>query len=233
LEQQQSILARITANLSIIRENIRNACNVAGRSVDDLRLIAVSKTVLEPQIAAARELGLTDFGENRSSLLVQRQQLFSDCDWHFIGRVQTNKLKQVVGTASLIHSIASKRALLEAARCASKLAITQDILFEVNISGEDSKDGATEFELPELIDLACSLDSLRVLGLMTMAPQGEPGVARRCFARLRRLRDDLRGSYSGAPNIALSELSMGMSEDYLAAVEEGATLLRIGRSIWS
>jgi pyridoxal phosphate enzyme (YggS family) len=232
LEAKQQILARIGANLGEIRNDIALACANSTRSSEQVRLLAVSKTVGLAEIACAHELGIGDFGENRSSLLLERCTAMPEANWHFIGRIQTNKLKDIVGKACLIHSVASVRALLQINKIAAHLGITQRLLIEVNVSMEETKDGISAAELPELLDVAAGLTNTCVCGLMTMAPQNSPDVARATFANLRNLRDHYRDEYLIDSRVNLTELSMGMSEDYLIAIMEGATLVRIGRKIW-
>jgi pyridoxal phosphate enzyme (YggS family) len=195
----------------------------------------VSKTVDMPEIACAQAAGQKDFGENRSLLLRQRQEAVPEARWHFIGSIQTNKVKDFVGRAALVHSVASERALVAIAQRAQALELQQDVLIEVNVSGEGSKDGIA----PDLLHtlLGCALREegagIVVRGLMTMAPQGDARRAREVFRRLRLLRDEYAERYRMAGRVELRELSMGMSEDYLLAIEEGATIVRIGRTIWA
>jgi pyridoxal phosphate enzyme (YggS family) len=208
-------------------------------------LVAVSKTVGEDAIEAAIRLGITDFGENRAAALKTRQQKFAQQRWHFIGRIQTNKLKDYVGKVKLIHSVASEHALSAIDRRATTLALVQPVLIEVNVSGEQSKDGIAPKELAPLLEAAVSMTGVAVRGLMTMAPltaalldSADRGAgrsaddARRCFADLKELRDETAASFTGAHAIELSELSMGMSNDFELAVAEGATIVRIGRRLW-
>jgi pyridoxal phosphate enzyme (YggS family) len=199
-------------------------------------VVAVSKTVGMPEVQRAREAGIRDFGENRSPLFLQKQQAFPGERWHFIGHIQTNKLKDVVGRASLIHSVATRHALEVISRLAIERQARQAVLIEVNVSGEASKDGAASQDLPSLLEAAGQLPGVEVRGLMTMAPvlrSEHDDAARETFASLRRLRDNLAPDYADADTISLNELSMGMSDDFEDAVKEGATLVRIGRRLWS
>jgi pyridoxal phosphate enzyme (YggS family) len=192
----------------------------------------VSKTVGEVEIASAVAAGLADFGENRSSLLKARQGSFPGVDWHFIGRIQTNKVKVLVGAATLVHSVASERALAAINSRALALGCIQPVLIEVNASGEASKDGVSPEQLPTLLEEACQSLAVRVDGLMTIAPIGDADIVRSCFTQLRLARDAMQLSFAGVANLPLAELSMGMSDDFVIAVEEGATMVRIGRGIW-
>jgi pyridoxal phosphate enzyme (YggS family) len=193
----------------------------------------VSKTVGLPEVAVALEAGQLDFGENRSLLFTEKQTAFPQARWHFIGSIQTNKVKHFVGRAALVHSVASEHALAAIARRAQLLNLRQDVLIEVNVSREESKDGIAPSLLPNVLELAQASDGVCVRGLMTMAPQGEPQTARLAFRGLRQLRDESAQKYHAPGSIELYELSMGMSEDYSLAVEEGATIVRIGRTIWT
>lgn len=212
-----------------VRRRIVSACERAGRSPDTVTLVAVAKTFPADRVAAAIDAGATDIGENRAQELKEKAAVLGDrARWHFIGPLQTNKVRQVVGVASLIHSV-DRFGLGDAiARRARALGIVQDALVEVNIAGEASKSGV---ELARAVGLATELDALeglRILGLMTIPPHtGSPDGARLYFTQLARLRDELAGSLPGAV-----ALSMGMSGDYEIAVEEGATLVRVGQAIF-
>jgi pyridoxal phosphate enzyme (YggS family) len=223
----------IAANIEALRASIANACGQTQRSTKDVKLVAVSKTVDLPQIAEAIAAGVQDFGENRTALLKDRQEEFAQVNWHFIGTIQTNKLKDVVGRADLIHSVASQHALEKISNLAFAHGIVQDILIEVNVSGEKSKTGLPASELDSLLEQAAKLANLRVCGLMTMAPRGCAQLARQTFADLRETATLMGTHYNDASNVSLTELSMGMSEDYIEAIQEGATIVRIGRSVWN
>jgi pyridoxal phosphate enzyme (YggS family) len=222
----------IADNYRVIRENIARACQRVGRDPAEVTLVAVSKTVGAPEVERAIAAGIHDFGENRTSLFNEKRTAFPDERWHFIGSIQTNKIKDFVGRAELVHSVASERALIGIATRARLLGITQRLLLEVNVSGEPSKDGIAPEGLPALLESASRLEGIEVRGLMTMAPQGDEGAIRAAFRGLRQLRDRCAAPYGAEKRIHLCELSMGMSEDYPLAIEEGATIVRIGRSVW-
>jgi len=219
-------------NYQRILTEITEACTRVGRDPSLVKLVAVSKTVGHSEVATAISAGIRSFGENRVDQLREKQEAFPNMHWHFVGSIQTNKIKELVGRAELIHSVSSERALIAIAKRAQALDITQKLLIEVNVSGEESKDGIFPGQLDELLDRATELEGIAVRGLMTMAPQGDARAARAAFRGLRELRDSFIASYGGAGRIRLQELSMGMSEDFTLAVEEGATIVRIGRSIW-
>ena len=230
------IATQIEKNHSDIKLAINSAAASVGRDPDEVLLVAVSKMVGTPEIQDAIKAGIHDFAENRSHLLLEKQTALPSERWHFIGHIQTNKLKDVVGRASLIHSVATERALAAISRLALQLGICQSILVEVNISGEDSKDGLSPAEAPGLLQRASATQGVEVRGLMTMAPLAltkEDKTARGIFAVLRELRDNLVPVFAGAENISLNELSMGMSDDFEDAIQEGATIVRIGRRLWS
>ena len=228
----QAAAGRIARNIEEARENIASALEETG-STRDVLLMAVSKTVGLEEVGAAIEAGVHDFGENRTAELKRKQEAYPDENWHFIGRIQTNKLKDVVGRACMIHSVASIHAIDTIDRLAGNLGIVQPILLEVNISGEESKDGFSEGELEPALDHCAGLGNLEVRGLMTMAPLGELDTARRVFGRLHEIEDELKVTYCDIGNVALNELSMGMTQDYVDAVREGSTIVRLGRSIFA
>jgi pyridoxal phosphate enzyme (YggS family) len=177
-----------------------------------------------------RDLGVGLVGENRAEDLVAKQDSYGeDFDWHFIGHLQRRKAKDVVGRVSLIHSVDSVRLIEELAKRAPENGV--DILLQLNVSGEESKYGASEEEVEELLDSAAGSEGrVRVRGFTTIAPFVEDAEeVRYIFVKLRSIRDNLMRVWS--PRFDLSELSMGMSGDYVVAVEEGATIVRIGRTL--
>jgi pyridoxal phosphate enzyme (YggS family) len=224
---------RLAKNYQGILEGIAQACERAGRDRGEVTVVAVSKTVGVTEVAAAIEAGIHDFGENRTVLFNEKRDAFPHERWHFIGSVQTNKVKDFVGRAALVHSVASERALFAIAQRAQGLGVVQRLLLEVNVTGEESKDGVAPDALWGLLERASGLCGIEVRGLMTMAPQGDLRAARAAFRGLRELRDRCATRGGLGENVELDELSMGMSEDYPQAVEEGATIVRIGRSIWA
>ncbi|MDR0499765.1 MAG: YggS family pyridoxal phosphate-dependent enzyme [Coriobacteriales bacterium] len=228
----------ISQNIKIVRQEIDAACKRSGRTINEVRLVAVSKTVGLSEVEAAVRASQKDFGENRTTELQAKASAFPLQSWHFIGRLQSNKLKDIVGVASLIHSVAKERTLKVLADLAGKRGVCQDILIEVNVSGEQSKDGVSAKELLDILMLASELDNIIVRGLMTMAPlelgayKNYDDSARATFSALRELRDSMLPEFAGSSSVCLHELSMGMSDDYAIAVEEGATIVRVGRAIW-
>jgi pyridoxal phosphate enzyme (YggS family) len=227
------MFSNVADNYRVICDNVARACARVGRDSAEITIVAVSKTVGPAEVAHAIEVGIHDFGENRTNLFNEKYATFPEERWHFIGSIQTNKIKDFVGRAALVHSVASERALVGIARRAQVLGIIQPLLLEVNISGEASKDGISPMELPVLLQGALQLEGIKVTGLMTMAPQGDAERARATFRGLRELRERYAVFDTVTGRVQLCELSMGMSEDYSLAVEEGATILRVGRSLWA
>jgi pyridoxal phosphate enzyme (YggS family) len=219
----------LAERLTAVRSRIEAACCRAGRASSEVTLVAVTKTVT-PEIAAiAAELGLLDLGESRPQELWKKAAAVPTARWHLIGHLQRNKLDRTVPLVTLIHSVDSERLLEALAAFRVKQATPVSVLLEVNCSREAAKGGFSPDSLPALTDKLKSLSGISLRGLMTMAAYSEnPEDARHTFAELRRLRDDLR-SRSG---LALPDLSMGMSGDFEVAIEEGATLVRIGTTLF-
>jgi len=220
----------IRERLACVRENIEGALERSGREADAVRVLVASKYYSPEQVSALAEAGVELVGENRAEDLVDKQELFGDrFEWHFIGHVQRRKARVVAPRVALIHSVDSVRLVEELARRAQEGG--SRVLLQVNVGGEESKYGVSEGEVEALLEAAAATEG-RVLvgGFMTLAPLVEdPEDVRYIFAKLRTIRDRLRTSWS--PHFDLSELSMGMSGDYEVAVEEGATLVRIGRML--
>lgn len=191
---------------------------------------AVTKDATVEQVRAARGAEIRDFGENRVQDAGLRIDAVTDARWHFIGHLQTNKVKPVVERFSLIHSVDSERLANRISAAGQTLSQTVSVLLQINVSGETSKFGISPDLAPELLEHAITLTGLRVCGLMTIAPYDpEPERARPHFSRLAELRERLSARY---PEVDLSQLSMGMTDDFEVAIEEGATIVRIGRAIF-
>ena len=219
----------IEERLQVVRDRISGAAARAGRDPESVTLVAVTKTRPVDVIAHALEAGITDVGENRAQELKQKVAVLGDGPrWHFIGHLQTNKVRSAVGSVVLIHSV-DRFGLAEGiARRAGALGSTQDVLLEVNVSGEESKHGVEPQRVVALASQVATLEGIRVRGLMTMAPFTEdPESSRPYFSSLRDLGEMVRRELPEA-----SELSMGMTRDFEVAVEEGATLVRIGEAIF-
>lgn len=213
----------------VLRE-IADAADVVGRDPAEVRLVGVTKTVGISEVAQAVAAGMNEFGENRAQEFVGKQALFPDQTWHFIGTLQSNKVKQVIGKASLIHSVDSLGLLQAIDRRAREADVVQKVLLEVNVSGERSKHGMTYDEAEDAVRRACDLGGISICGLMTMAPMGRPESARHVFRECGLWMGRLQSLHCDA--VDLTELSMGMSNDFAVAIEEGATIVRVGRAIF-
>jgi len=213
-----------------VRRDVAHAADISGRSPEDVTIVAVTKTVGIDVIRKALAAGISDFGENRVQEFLGKYGLFPDARWHFIGSLQTNKVKDVVGRACLIHSVDSLRLVEEIDRRSSQAGVVQPILLQVNVSGEESKHGFDPCDVRDALIDASHLANVEVRGLMTMAPLGRPEQARWVFRELCELRDSLREMPLNG--VELVELSMGMSGDFRTAVEEGATIVRVGHAIF-
>lgn len=222
----------IKENLSAVEQNIQAACNRAGRLREEVTLIAVSKTKPVAMIEEVMAEGILDFGENKVQELTSKyEELPKELRWHLIGHLQTNKVKYVIDKAVLIHSVDSFKLAEQINKEAEKKGIISDILIEVNIAGEDTKYGATVDETCPLIMEIAKLKNLRVRGLMTIAPFVEnPEKNREHFRNLRQLKVDIK--MKNIDNVTMDVLSMGMTGDYEVAIEEGATMVRVGTGIF-
>jgi len=223
----------IAANVVNILHNIRSAALRAGRRSDQIRLIAATKMVPVGRIEAAIAAGITIVGENRLQEALSKMQQLSrrPVTWHFIGRLQRRKVKDVVGRFGLIHSVESIELAEEINRRAEQAGIRQAVLLEVNIGGEASKAGFAPESLPDVCRRLGGMTHLVVKGLMTIPPpHHDEHVTRGYFRQIQDLARSL--TPSGFQNITMDELSMGMSADYPIAVEEGATFVRIGTAIF-
>jgi PLP dependent protein len=219
-----------------LKSDIKDICGRAGRDSNDITIIAASKYTDAQGIAEALESGIKNFGENRVEALVEKSALIGNkAVWHFIGHLQNRKAKAVVPIVEYIHSCDSLEIIKEINNRASAISKLQKVLIEVNISGEESKYGLKPQELPDLIRNALEFKNIRICGLMTMAPLCDDAILiRQVFKNLRLLRDKTVEEISGCTgNLTLHELSMGMSNDYKIAIEEGATMVRIGSLIFS
>ena len=223
-------LTEIRDRLAGVHEKIQRALERGGRGEEQVRILVATKYYELEHLAVLAQAGVDLIGENRAEDLLEKQELFGDrFEWHFIGHLQRRKAKVVVPRVTLVHSVDSVRLIEELAKRAPEGGA--DILIQVNVADEESKYGVTEEEVDELLDVAAQTGGrVRARGFMTLAPLvDDPEDVRHVFAKLRTIRDSLRKSWS--PHFDLSELSMGMSGDYEVAVEEGATVVRIGRML--
>ncbi len=214
----------INKNLEIVRQNIEAAARKAGRDPKDARLICVTKEANSSQILDAVSQGVTELGENRVKDAALKHQAIADkATWHLIGHLQTNKVKDAVRMFALIHSVDSIRLAQYIDKEAKKIGKVQEVLIEVNVSGEKAKFGIPPDGLGKMLESIKDFSNIKVKGLMAMTPLTDnPQKSRPHFKTLKELRD----------RYSLEELSMGMTQDYEVAVEEGATIVRVGRAIF-
>ena len=229
-EMKQS--ERLGENYRRVKENIRKACETAGRNEQDVTLLAVSKNKPVDMLLDVYQAGARDFGENKVQELVDKiPQLPSDIRWHMIGHLQRNKVKYIVDKVYLIHSVDSLRLAEEISREAVKKQTEVNILIEVNVAQEESKFGTTVEETTELVRSIALLPAIHIKGLMTIAPFVENAEENRTyFQKLRQLAVDIGNK--NIDNVSMSILSMGMTGDYTVATEEGSTIVRVGTGIF-
>ena len=222
----------VTENLKIVEEKIAKACERAKRDRSEVTLIAVSKTKPEVMIEEAYAAGQRDFGENKVQEICRKKELLpEDIRWHMIGHLQRNKVHQVVNKACLIHSVDSLRLAETISHEAEKKEIRVPVLVEVNVAQEESKFGVTTEETISLVEEIAKLPHIQVRGLMTIAPFVEdPEENRGIFRKLKQLSVDIAAK--NINNVNMSVLSMGMTNDYEVAIEEGATMVRVGTGIF-
>lgn len=222
----------VKENLEKVHENITKACEHAGRDPKEVTLIAVSKTKPIPMLEEAYAAGSRDFGENKVQEITDKYPcLPDDIRWHMIGHLQRNKVKYIIDKVTLIHSVDSLRLAQEISSQAEKKQVDIDILVEVNIAGEESKFGIAREDTLQLVEEISKLPRIHVKGLMTIAPfVTNPEDNREYFREIRKLSVDIERK--NIDNVSMSVLSMGMTGDYMVAIEEGATMVRVGTGIF-
>ena len=222
----------IAENYIEIKQSIADAAKSSGRSAEDITLVAVSKFVDEDRIRQAHAAGTNTFGESRAQELGDKLPMFEEfgANVHFIGQLQTNKVKYVIGRVKTIQSVDRIELAEEISRLAVKKGIVQNVLIEVNIGSEPQKGGAEPDKLNEFLSSISRLPGIRTDGLMCIPPAVGEEEARKYFARMRELFEKAKGY--DLPNVFMNTLSMGMSGDYRAAVAEGATMVRVGRALF-
>ena len=225
-------MSMVVENLAEVEKHICEACARAGRSRDEVTLIAVSKTKPVSMIEELLPGGTRDVGENKVQELVDKYEVLpKDIHWHLIGHLQRNKVKYVVDKACLIHSVDSMRLAETISEEGVKKGVTVPVLIEVNVAGEESKFGVTLEETEGLVREIAKLPSIQIKGLMTIAPYVEdPEENRVHFSRLKQLSVDIKNK--NIDNVSMDVLSMGMTGDYQVAIEEGATMVRVGTGIF-
>ena len=224
--------AMLTENVIEVEKNIQAACDRAGRSREEVRLIAVSKTKPVSDIEEVLTTGILDYGENKVQELSDKYDVLpKNIRWHMIGHLQRNKVKYLIGKTVLIHSVDSLRLAEQIEHEAAKADTIMNVLIEVNVAGEESKFGTTCNEAIELVRAVAALKHVKIKGLMTIAPfTDNPEDNRIYFKKLKQLSVDIKSK--NIDNVDMDELSMGMTGDYEVAIEEGATMVRVGTGIF-
>lgn len=223
----ESNYSYVDENLKLIRENVGEAAEKCGRKAEDIRIMAVTKTVAPEIVNHAIELGLDLLGENRVQEYISKAEAYSPAEVHFIGGLQTNKVKYIIESVSMIQSVDSLKLGTEIDRLAAKHGRVMDILCEVNIGGEESKGGVAPDKLRELIAQLAQLKNIRIKGLMTIPPPSQSDIF---LGRMQELYNDLRDNKIEGADMQV--LSMGMTHDYAEAVKYGSTLVRIGTGLF-
>ena len=225
-------MGEIQQNIIDIEQRITAAAQKSGRKREDILSLAVSKTIDVPRIKQAVDCGLKELGENRvQEILEKYDTMGKDVCWHLIGHLQTNKVKYIINKVKMIHSVESIKLAEEIDKRAKQSNVIMDILVEVNIADEQSKFGVTPKETLSFIKNIAFLDNIRIKGLMTVAPfVDNPEENRDCFRRMRQLLVDINAEK--IDNVNMNVLSMGMSNDFEVAIEEGATIVRVGTNIF-
>jgi len=223
----------ITDNIATVRTRIDAALQRSGRAGERVVLVAVTKTVSAEWIREALAAGITDIGENRLQEAGPKvEEIGGGPTWHFIGNLQRNKVRQVVPFAELIHSVDRVSLLEEIDKRAAQIDKVQRVLIELNVAGEESKSGVEPAGLDTIVRAAAGLSHVRIEGLMTMAPLvSDPESVRPVFRQTAAIFDKM--SKTTAPNVEMTYLSMGMTDDFEVAIEEGSNMVRIGRAIFA
>lgn len=222
----------LAENLKQVEENIKNACEKAGREREEVTLVAVSKTKPVSMLQEIYDCGIRDFGENKvQEICEKREEMPEDIKWHMIGHLQRNKVKYIIKDVELIHSVDTYRLAEEINIQAKKIKRIVPILIEVNAAGETTKFGISPEETLQLVTEIAKLDSICIKGLMTIAPFVEnPEDNRAYFQKIKELSVDIGAK--NIDNVSMDILSMGMTGDYTVAIEEGATIVRVGTGIF-
>ena len=221
----------ICENYLAVREKVRLAAEQAGRKPEEIKLIAVSKTKPLSMVEEAAACGMTDFGENRPQELAEKYGHYPNLNWHQIGQLQKNKVKYIIDKAALIHSVDTLSLAEEIEKRAAAIDKIQDILVQVNISGEESKSGVSPTEAPTLCRAISALPHVRIQGLMTISVLGMSDEENfEIFTRLRDLAKEIDALH--LEGVSMKELSMGMTHDYIPAIKAGATMIRVGTGIF-
>lgn len=221
-------MTELDQRIEEVERNIQNACDKVGRNRSEITVVAVTKSVSAIRASEVIEAGINHLGENRpEGLAAKQEEIHADVLWHYIGNIQSRKVREIVDNVSYLHSLSRINIVKEIQKRASA---TLNCFVQVNVSGEDSKSGVSPDELEAFIKEVSAYDKVRIIGLMTMAPNtDDKALIRSVFRKMKDLRDYIRAqNYEHAP---CAELSMGMSNDYTIAIEEGATFVRIGTAL--
>ncbi len=225
------MIGTISENIQKVKFNIEEAARKSGRNPEDITLIGISKTVEADRVQMAVDSGICHLGENKVQELCEKYDKVKGAKWHLVGHLQTNKVKQVLGKVSLIHSVDSMHLAQEIEKRAEAMGIFVDFLLQINVSGEESKFGINPSEAEAFSEFACSLKYARLKGLMTVPPPAvNPSDNKKYFDRLFEISVDIE--QKKYHNINMDILSMGMSGDYTQAIECGATMVRVGSAIF-
>ena len=224
-------MSAISENLKEIRNKIDMAARKSNRTLEDITLIAVTKTYSPDAINEAIDNGVTDIGENKVQEILEKYDLVKPVRWHLIGHLQTNKVKYIIDKVHMIHSVDSIRLMDEIERQAAKHNVIMNILIQINISGEESKFGISPDELEDMLIYAGKLNNVKVCGLMTILPKIDTDISLRLqFVNIKDIFIDI--SNKKYDNVDMQYMSMGMSGDFEMAIEEGSNMVRIGRAIF-
>lgn len=231
-EKKGFVMSLLKENYENVLENIKKACEKSGRDPKEVTLIAVSKTKPVEMLNEVYEAGSRDFGENKVQEMCEKmEQLPSDIKWHMIGHLQTNKVKYIVGKCELIHSVDSLHLAKEIEKQAQKADVIVPILVEINIANEETKFGIDRSQAMELVKEIAKLPHVQIKGLMTIAPYVEDSEENRAyFHQIWQLSVDIKNE--NIHNVSMDILSMGMTGDYMVAIEEGSTMVRVGTGIF-
>ncbi len=221
----------ISDNINTLKEKIKQICESAGRNWQDVIIVAVSKTVMPEKIKEAYDAGVRIFGENKVQEFLEKvDNLPADIKWHFVGHLQTNKVKYIIDKVELIHSVDSLKLAQEIQKQAEKKNKIMEVLVQLNTSHEDTKSGIFEDQAGQIVSGIKKLNNLKIKGLMTIGPLTfDTKRIRDSFISLRIVRDQLKAKFT---DIDFKYLSMGMSEDYHIALEEGSNMIRVGTAIF-
>ena len=222
-------MSNLQQRIQKIEQNIQTTCDVTGRNRSEITLVAVTKDVSTKRSKDVVFAGINQLGENRAEGLERKQEdlIDNNVEWHYIGNIQSRKVRDIIGDLSYLHSLSRISIAKEIQKRATK---TLNCFVQVNVSGETAKSGVTPEELEDFVTKVAAYDKVRIVGLMTMAPHtDDTEVIRSVFRKLRELRERIIGK--NLPHAPCTELSMGMSNDYKIAIEEGATYLRIGTAL--